>query len=431
MRCIGSTTYEEYKNLFEKDRALSRRFQKIDVPEPSVEDTVAILQGLKASYEEHHQIQYSTEALQAAAELSSRYINYRHLPDKAIDVLDEVGARMHLDNKKRRRITAKDVEGIVAGIARIPPKTISRTERKRLNQLDRDLKRWVYGQDAPIDILSRSILRSRAGLAHPDKPVGSFLFTGPTGVGKTEVAKQLAHIMGIGFQRFDMSEYMEKHAVARLIGAPPGYVGYEQGGLLTEALVRTPHTVVLLDEIEKAHADLFNILLQVMDHGQLTDNNGKHVDFRNAVIIMTSNVGAREMSSQPIGFAQGEQAAAGSPRAAVENTFSPEFRNRLDAVIPFQGLNPASMQQIVDKFVHELQQRLAESKVKLRLSAAARAHLAEKGYDPKFGARPLQRLLQEEISDVLAEEVLFGRLQQGGRVSVGVRNQKLTFRYSE
>ncbi len=425
LRCIGSTTYEEYKNLFEKDRALSRRFQKIDVLEPSVEETVAILEGLRSRYEEHHGVQFADGALRAAAELSARHITGRMLPDKAIDVIDEAGALNRIQQREGNRIDVAMIEEVVAKIARIPARSVSSSDRRRLKHLDRDLKRVVFGQDEAIDALCRSILRARAGLGHPEKPTGSFLFTGPTGVGKTEVAKQLALQLGVEFLRFDMSEYMEKHSVARLIGAPPGYVGFDQGGLLTDALNRHPYCVLLLDEIEKAHPDLFSILLQVMDHGTLTDNNGKKADFRNAVLIMTSNVGARELSAQPIGF--GNAPGGASSRQAVEKTFSPEFRNRLDAIIPFQSLTPKVMGRVVDKFVGELQQQLSDKGVTLQLSAAARADLVKRGFDPVFGARPLGRLIQRELGDVLAGEILFGRLSKGGLVRIGCQRGKLNF----
>ena len=428
LRCIGSTTYEEYKNLFEKDRALSRRFQKIDVLEPSVEETVAILEGLQGRYEQHHGVRYGEGALQAAAELSARHITGRMLPDKAIDVIDEAGALSRIQRRQDSKIDVAMIEEVVAKIARIPARTVSTNDRRRLKSLDRDLKRVVFGQEAAIDALCRSILRSRAGLGHPEKPVGSFLFTGPTGVGKTEVAKQLALQLGVEFVRFDMSEYMEKHSVARLIGAPPGYVGFDQGGLLTDALTRHPYCVLLLDEIEKAHPDLFSILLQVMDHGTLTDNNGKRADFRNAVLIMTSNVGARELSAQPIGF--GTSAGGGSSKQAVEKTFSPEFRNRLDAVIPFLALGTKVMAKVVDKFVAELQQQLSDKGVQLQLSAAARADLVTRGFDPIYGARPLARLIQRELGDVLAAEILFGRLSRGGVVRIGCQRGKLSFDYA-
>ena len=426
IRCIGSTTYEEYKNLFEKDRALSRRFQKIDVLEPSVSETVEILQGLKGVYEEHHGVKYTTAALEAAASLSARHVNFRRLPDKAIDVIDEAGARLQLYPRKRLTIGVADIETIVAGMARIPARKLAQTDRRKLKELDRAVKRQVFGQDQAIDQLCQAIRRARAGLGQPEKPTGSFLFTGPTGVGKTEVARQLATQMGVEFLRFDMSEYMEKHAVSRLIGSPPGYVGFEQGGLLTDAVIRNPYAVLLLDEIEKAHQDIFNILLQVMDHGSLTDNNGRQADFHNVVLIMTSNVGAREMSNTLIGF--GDR-LPGETRQAVEKTFSPEFRNRLDAIISFRPLDEDVMTRVVDKFIRQLQVSLAERKVVLDLTDGARRDLARRGYDPVFGARPLGRLIESEIGNVLADEILFGQLSSGGKVRIAFKSGKLDFSY--
>jgi ATP-dependent Clp protease ATP-binding subunit ClpA len=426
LRCIGSTTYEEYRNLFEKDRALSRRFQKIDITEPTVTETIAILHGLKRAYEQHHDVKYTAAALEAAATLSARHINNRRLPDKAIDVLDEAGARLRLYPRQKPVIGIADVEAVVAGMARIPARKLPRTDLRKLKQLDAAIKRQVFGQDEAIDRLCQAIRRARAGLGRPEKPTGCFLFTGPTGVGKTEVAKQLAAEMGVEFLRFDMSEYMEKHAVARLIGSPPGYVGFEQGGLLTDAVIRSPHAVLLLDEIEKAHPDIFSILLQVMDHGTLTDNSGRAADFRSVVLIMTSNVGAREMSSAVIGFGDRLPGGAGQ---AVEKTFSPEFRNRLDAVLAFRSLDASVMARVVDKFVAQLQQSLSERKVSLSLAPAARLDLARRGYDPVFGARPLGRLLESEIGNVLAEEVLFGRLSNGGKVKIGLKDGRLVFQY--
>lgn len=421
-RCIGSTTYEEYKNHFEKDRALSRRFQKIEIREPSVNETYQILQGLKSYYEKHHQVRYTDAALRAAAELSSRHINDRYLPDKAIDVIDEAGASLRLkkDRRVRRVVGPKDIEQVVARIAKIPPRSVSSSDQLRLRNLKEEMSGSVFGQEAAIDALTRAIKRSRAGLRIPEKPIGSFLLIGPTGVGKTEVAKQLARVLGVNFLRFDMSEYMEKHTVARLIGAPPGYIGFDQGGLLTDAIRKQPYTVLLLDEIEKAHPDLFSILLQVMDHATLTDNNGKKADFRNVILLMTSNAGAREMSSASIGFGgtSAVDSRVGKGMKAIENLFSPEFRNRLDGIIAFNGLSPTVMEKIVEKFIKEMEDQLKEKQVRLELTPAARAWLAEKGYDPTFGARPLARLIQMEIKDMLAEEILFGRLQHGGTVRI-------------
>ncbi|MFO7577716.1 MAG: ATP-dependent Clp protease ATP-binding subunit ClpA [Pelovirga sp.] len=426
LRCIGSTTYEEYRNLFSKDRALSRRFQKIDLQEPSPTETIAILKGLCPHYEQYHRVQYTADALEAAVKLAVKHLPQRHLPDKAIDVIDEAGAQHRLDKVADRPIGIDEIERVVARMARVPIKAVSGSDRQRLRYLERDLKRVVFGQDQAIDSLVRSIHRSRAGLGHPEKPVGSLLFTGPTGVGKTEVAKQLASQLGVKFLRFDMSEYMEKHSVARLIGAPPGYVGFDQGGLLTEAVGKNPWSVLLLDEIEKAHPDLFNILLQVMDHGTLTDNNGKQTDFRNVILIMTSNVGGRQMNIVPIGF--GERSAA-TPRLALEKTFTPEFRNRLDGVIHFSALDQQVMLQVVDKFLGELSAQLAERDVHLKVSSAARRALAQRGYDPLFGARPLGRLIQAELSDPLAGKILFGELRKGGEVRIGIRGGKFTFSF--
>jgi len=431
IRCIGATTYDEYKSLFEKDRALSRRFQKIDVHEPSVEETIEILKGLRQNYETYHNISYSDEVLRAAAELSDRYLTHRHLPDKAIDLIDEIGARLRTQQSKRRTIKVADIEGVVAQMAQIPPRSVSRDDRKSLNTLEKRLKRKVFGQENALKLVTRCILRARAGLGHPEHPIGSFLFAGPTGVGKTEVAKQLATELGIAFNRFDMSEYMEKHSVARLIGAPPGYVGFDQGGLLTDAISKKPHTVLLLDEIEKAHPDLFNILLQIMDHGSLTDNNGKTADFRNVILIMTSNAGAREMSSSVIGFNTHDHIQSGTPDQALAKTFSPEFRNRLDATVIFSALNEGDIRNIVDKFVTELQQRLHENNVSLNLSSAARNYFAKHGFDPKFGARPLNRLIEEKLSDPLAEAILFGSLSQGGQAQIGCRHDQLTFEFTQ
>jgi ATP-dependent Clp protease ATP-binding subunit ClpA len=430
LKCIGSTTYHDYKSYFERDRALARRFQKIEVPEPSQDEAYKILEGLKPHYEKHHGVHYTAGAIRAAVQLSAKHINDRKLPDKAIDVIDEVGAAVKIQpaEKRKKSIGAKDIEKIVAKIAKIPPRSVSTSDKEQLQNLERDLKLTVFGQDAAIDTLTSTIRLSRSGLGHPEKPIGCFLFSGPTGVGKTEVAKQLAQVMGIEFIRFDMSEYMEKHTVSRLIGAPPGYVGFDQGGLLTDAINRNPYAVLLLDEIEKAHPDLFNILLQVMDHAALTDNNGKKADFRNIILIMTTNAGAREMSGTPLGF--GARSNAGKGKEAIERMFSPEFRNRLDAMIVFNSLSMEIIEQVVDKFIMELDHQLNEKRVFLQITAKARRWLAERGYDPSFGARPMARLIQNEIKRTLADEILFGKLQSGGKVEVDEQEGKLTFAYS-
>jgi ATP-dependent Clp protease ATP-binding subunit ClpA len=427
LRCIGSTTYEEYKNHFEKDRALSRRFQKIDIVEPSVAESEKILMGLKPYYEDYHGVKYQPSAISAAVELSARHINDRFLPDKAIDVIDEAGAIFVLSGEKNRRksVTRRDVEEVVARMARIPSSRVTASDRDRLARLEEDLGSQVFGQKEAVEMLAQAIKRSRAGLGNAERPLGSFLLTGPTGVGKTELARQLANSLGVAFVRFDMSEYMEKHAVARLIGAPPGYVGFEQGGLLTETIRKTPHCVLLLDEIEKAHMDMFSILLQVMDHATLTDNNGRKSDFRNVVLLMTSNAGAREMSGNAIGFKAGaEEDRALRGMAAVEKLFSPEFRNRLDAIIPFHSLSQEIMERIVDKFMAELGTQLAAKNVVIEISPEARTWLARKGFDPAFGARPLGRLIQRELKDRLADKILFGELSSGGTVRVGCEDDK-------
>jgi len=418
LKCIGSTTYHEYRGIFEKDRALARRFQKIDVPEPSVDETVQILKGLRSRFEDHHRVKYSPRALRAAAELSARYLHDRHLPDKAIDVIDEAGAGQKLlpSSKRKKVIGVGEIEAIIAKMARIPPKSVSASDRDVLKNLDRDLKMVVFGQDQAIDTLADAIKLSRAGLGNEEKPIGSFLFAGPTGVGKTEVSRQLARVMGIELIRFDMSEYMERHTVSRLIGAPPGYVGFDQGGLLTEAIIKQPHAVVLLDEIEKAHPDVFNLLLQVMDHGTLTDNNGRKADFRNVVLIMTSNAGAMEMDRSSIGFTKQDHSSDGME--AIRRMFSPEFRNRLDGIIQFGALSGDSIGHVVDKFIIELEAQLEGKGVTIEVDEAARAWLARKGYDPKMGARPMARLIQESVKRPLAEELLFGRLAKGGHVRV-------------
>jgi ATP-dependent Clp protease ATP-binding subunit ClpA len=431
LRCIGSTTYKEFRNYFEKDRALVRRFQKIDVNEPSIEDTVKILKGLKANYEKHHKVRYTDEAIRGAVELSAKYINDRKLPDKAIDVIDEVGAgRMLLpEGKRRKTVTLRDVEEIVAKIARIPPKSVSADDKETLRNLERDLKSMVFGQDRAIEALSAAIKLSRAGLRDAEKPIGNYLFSGPTGVGKTEVARQLASTLGIELIRFDMSEYMERHSISRLIGAPPGYVGFDQGGLLTDAVDQHPHAVLLLDEIEKAHQDLYNILLQVMDHGKLTDHNGKTVDFRNVILIMTTNAGASDMAKEAIGF--GRTVREGEDEEAIKRLFTPEFRNRLDATITFAGLTQEIVGRVVEKFVMQLEAQLADRNVTIELSSAAKEWLAERGYDRLYGARPLARVIQEYIKKPLAEELLFGRLVKGGSVRVTMRDGKLDFDFTE
>ena len=427
LKCVGSTTYQEYRGIFEKDRALSRRFQKIDVSEPSVEEAVEILRGLRSRFEEHHGVRYTQQALRSAVELSSRYINDRHLPDKAIDVIDEAGASIQLlpASKRKKTIGVGDIENIVAKIARIPPKSVSTSDREVLRHLDRDLKMVVYGQDQAIDALATSIKMSRSGLGEPEKPIGSYLFAGPTGVGKTEVTRQLARVMGVELIRFDMSEYMERHTVSRLIGAPPGYVGFDQGGLLTEAVNKQPHAVLLLDEIEKAHPEVFNLLLQVMDHGTLTDNNGKKADFRNVIIVMTTNAGAERLGRSSMGFTQ--QDHLGDEIKEINRMFSPEFRNRLDAIIGFKHLDENTIGHVVDKFILELEAQLADRNVAIELEQEARAWLAKKGYDPTMGARPMARLIQEQIKRPLADELLFGRLANGGDVKVALKDDQLVF----
>ena len=423
IKCIGATTFTEYRGIFEKDAALSRRFQKIDVVEPSVEQTIEILKGLKTRFEEHHSVKYALNALQAAAELSAKFINDRHLPDKAIDVIDEAGAAQRIlpNNKRKKTITRAEVEEIVAKIARIPPASVSSDDRSKLKSLDRDLKSVVFGQDQAIEALASAIKMARSGLGKPDKPIGSFLFSGPTGVGKTEVAKQLAYILGIELVRFDMSEYMERHTVSRLIGAPPGYVGFDQGGLLTEAITKKPHAVLLLDEIEKAHPDVFNVLLQVMDHGTLTDNNGRKSDFRNVILIMTTNAGAETMQKATIGFTSARE--HGDEMADIKRMFTPEFRNRLDSTVSFRALDQEVIMRVVDKFLLQLESQLAEKRVEVTFSDALRKHLAKKGFDPLMGARPMQRLIQDTIRRALADELLFGRLVDGGRLNVDMDAQ--------
>ena len=427
IRCIGSTTYKEYRNHFEKDRALVRRFQKIDVREPTVDETVQILKGLKPYYEKHHKVEYTNDALKAAAELSAKYIGDRKLPDKAIDIIDEVGAaQMLLEPAKRKLIIdVWDIEQVVSAITRIPTQSITKDDRENLRNLDRDLKTLVFDQDEAIRQLTDSIKLSRAGLRDAEKPIGSYLFSGPTGVGKTEVARQLAKTMGIELKRFDMSEYMERHAISRLIGTPPGYVGFEQGGLLTDAIDQNPHCVLLLDEIEKAHPDIYNILLQVMDYGKLTDNNGKTVDFRNVILIMTTNAGAHEMARAPLGFERGHR--HDDENEEIKRMFTPEFRNRLDAIVPFQPLKPETVIRVVDKFIIQLEAQLADRNVEIAMTDDAKRHLAKAGYDPAMGARPLSRIIQDQVKRPLAEELLFGRLRDGGLAKIGFDGAKLTF----
>lgn len=424
IKCIGSTTYQEYRGVFEKDRALARRFQKIDIPEPTVEETARILKGLRHKFEQHHEVKYPNKVLEKAADLASRYLNDRHLPDKAIDVIDEAGANMRLrpPGKRRKTISVQDIEEIVAKMARIPARSVSASDKEGLRNLERDLKLVIYGQDPAIATLAAAIKMSRSGLGTETRPIGSFLFAGPTGVGKTEVTKQLALILGIEFVRFDMSEYMERHTVSRLIGAPPGYVGFDQGGLLTDAILKHPHCVLLLDEIEKAHNEVFNLLLQVMDHGTLTDNNGRKADFRHVIIVMTTNAGAQEMARPSIGFTQSDNTPDGME--AIRRLFSPEFRNRLDAIIHFNSLDPRTVAKVVDKFVIELEHQLEQKGVVLEVDEAARRLIAERGYDAKMGARPMARVIQEHLKKPLAEELLFGKLVGGGRVRVGVKNSE-------
>ena len=428
LKCIGSTTYQEYRGIFEKDRALARRFQKIDVTEPSVEEAIQILEGLKSRFEDYHQVKYTRAALRSAVELSARFITDRHLPDKAIDVIDEAGASQQLLPVARRKksIGAKEIESIIAKIARIPAKSVSSSDRQTLKNLNRDLKMLVFGQDEAIETLSTAIKMSRSGLGNIQKPIGSFLFAGPTGVGKTEVTRQLAHVLGIELIRFDMSEYMERHTVSRLIGAPPGYVGFDQGGLLTDSVTKHPHSVLLLDEIEKAHPDVFNLLLQVMDHGTLTDNNGRKADFRNVILVMTTNAGAERLSRRSMGFA--DQDHASDSTEEIKRMFSPEFRNRLDAIIQFKALDSRTIANVVDKFLLELESQLEERHVRLEVDDKARSWLAAKGYDKTMGARPMARAVQEYIKKPLAEELLFGRLAKGGNIKISVANDKLTFK---
>ncbi|MEQ9811273.1 MAG: ATP-dependent Clp protease ATP-binding subunit ClpA [Azospirillaceae bacterium] len=431
LRCIGSTTYKEYRNYFEKDRALVRRFQKIDVNEPSVEDAVKILRGLKPYYEKHHNVRYTQDAIRTAVELSARYISDRKLPDKAIDVIDEVGAAQMLvaPSKRKKTISVKDVEAVISKIARIPPKSVSRDDKQVLKTLERDLKTLVFGQERAIAALTSAITLARAGLREPEKPIGNYLFSGPTGVGKTEVARQLAHLLGIKLTRFDMSEYMERHAVSRLIGAPPGYVGFDQGGMLTDAIDQHPHSVLLLDEIEKAHPDIYNVLLQIMDYGKLTDHNGKTVDFRNVILIMTTNAGAADMSRPVIGFERVDR--SGEDQEAINRMFTPEFRNRLDATVAFDHLEEDVVAQVVDKFIIQLEDQLADRQVSIDLSDQARRWIVRRGYDRLMGARPMARIIQEHIKKPLASELLFGRLTKGGLVTIGVKDDELSFEFRE
>jgi ATP-dependent Clp protease ATP-binding subunit ClpA len=431
LKCIGSTTYQEFRGIFEKDHALSRRFQKIDISEPSVDETVEILKGLRSRFEEHHKVKYSPRALRAAAELADRYINDRHLPDKAVDVIDEAGAsqRLRTPSRRKKTIGIVDIEAIIAQMARIPAKTVTLSDKETLRNLDRDLKMVVYGQDQAIEALASAIKMSRSGLGAENKPIGSYLFAGPTGVGKTEVTRQLARIMGLELVRFDMSEYMERHTVSRLIGAPPGYVGYDQGGLLTEAISKNPHVVLLLDEIEKAHPDVFNLLLQVMDHGTLTDNNGRKADFRNVILVMTTNAGAVDMSRPSIGFTQQDHSS--DALEAIRRLFTPEFRNRLDAIVQFNSLDPTVITQVVDKFIFELEAQLQDQQVTIEVDDSARLWLADHGYDPKMGARPMARLIQQYIKKPLAEELLFGRLANGGHLIIREQDGSLEFVFED
>ena len=435
LKCVGSTTYKEYRNHFEKDRALVRRFQKIDVEEPSVEDAIKILLGLKPYYEKHHGVEYTEEAIDAAVRLSDKYMGDRKLPDKAIDIIDEVGAAQMLvpEDQRKKEITRDDIEGVIAAIVKIPAATMTQSDKEALQNLERDLKTMVYDQDKAIDMLVDSIKMARAGLRDDEKPIGSYLFSGPTGVGKTEVARQLSKTMGIELIRFDMSEYMERHSVSRLIGTPPGYVGFEQGGLMTDKIDQHPHCVLLLDEIEKAHPDLFNILLQVMDYGKLTDNNGKTIDFRNVILIMTTNAGASDMAKTPVGFNReiGDDGDSYADNDAITKTFAPEFRNRLDAIVPFQNLSPETVEKVVDKFVAQLEGQLADKNVEIHLTEAAKKYMAKEGYDPAMGARPLSRIIQEKIKRPLAEEILFGKLEKGGIAEVDLKGDELTFTFKK